>query len=171
MQDPEFLKRVQIKARQRYRVRYASNSWLVQGYEDAALRYLVDSGIPADCITDDCPSVFYEGKSKHGPSGYTPDLGIGNLLLEIKSEFTIRKNAEAEIDNHIILKAQGVLESGYPFLLLLFGRAKGKKPSMANKYTPRRSELIGYIYATPEKPNFKMRTKFNKLKSIIRSYI
>lgn len=176
MQNPEVQKKSQIKARTRYKVTYKGNSWLVQGYEDAAIKYLVDNGVSADSLIDDCPNFFYEGKSKYGPSGYTPDLCLVDkpkLMIEVKSSFTIKGRGDTTISKLVLAKAKGVTAKRYNILVLVMGRPKSSdkiQKSVAKARAPRTSYPIGYIYATYNKPDFTLRTDFKRLEKIVRSY-
>lgn len=98
--------------------------FMVRGYEDKALRWLVDKGINPNRITirakDGLPSIKWKDK-KGQEHFYFPDMLIGQYVVEVKSTYTLglRHPAEFQRVRRKFLAAQ---EAGYKTVLLLASR-------------------------------------------------
>jgi hypothetical protein len=95
--------------------------YFLQGYEPKALSYLVEVvGLPQKSITVPDFNVPYRlnGKSRR----YYPDLIVGNVCVEVKSEYTAGLNANGRTSNELRAKAYGVLSSGREYLLMIMDK-------------------------------------------------
>ena len=103
-------------------VSLAGRSVSVQGYEDVAIRFLVEKkGFAESKI-----HVFSEGKVepieyefKGRMKEYWPDIRVGKTLIEVKSIFTLTDDWEKNV-----AKAKACLKQGFRFKLLLVSKGK-----------------------------------------------
>lgn len=91
----------------------------VQGYEGLAIKELLKLFHEDDIILGkgQMPEIWYtDGTTKHR---YFPDIYIPkeNLLIEVKSEWTW-DGKEGNLETNL-LKKQGVIDSGYKYLLIM----------------------------------------------------
>lgn len=83
-----------------------------QGYEDVAIKALLENYIEEDIITSrkEIPEIWYESQGKK--KRYYPDIWIckNNLIIEVKSIWTYNKDLEKNL-----LKRDAALKLGYKF--------------------------------------------------------
>lgn len=102
---------------------YKTNSgllWNIKGYEDLALDILLEIYNENDIkIGSDINYKFYYyvDNKKHR---YYPDIQINNLIIEVKSYYTLKK------DTYIKYKRQSVLDLGLEYELWIFNNRREK---------------------------------------------
>lgn len=125
MQHPEIFKRV-LKARFRIK-KYISptgREYYYQGYEDVALKFLLEVNTPEDWIINrvtEVPKITYQSRITGGTSRYYPDIYVKNinLLIEVKSEFTFNINTDITFT-----KQASSCEAGFNHLILICDKKK-----------------------------------------------
>lgn len=166
MHNPSVVNQAQ-KSRKRVKtVEFRGRRWNVQGYEDIAIRKLIQYGISPNRVGPSLDTFKYKGAAKHGPSRYLPDFHIkdSKLYVEIKSTFTLSDASDrSKISPKVISKGKGVINDGKEFLLLVIGHPK----AVAAPEKPRKGKILSYIFATPEAKDFKLKHNFKSLKHIL----
>lgn len=114
----------------------------IQGYEPRCMDMLLENYDEKDILTDleDMPDIMYFNKEKNKNSRYYPDIYIpkDNLLIEVKSTYTLEKELEK---NEAKFKA--CVDLGYTLFLyvfdnknLLYRRYYSKNNNYVEPYPP-----------------------------------
>jgi hypothetical protein len=158
MQDPSAISKHKRKTFGVRLIKYHGRKWKLQGYEDVALRILIDTyGI--DPLSIEVPqNCFRYDLSKDKFRVYYPDLKLvgknRTLYVEVKSGWTagydISTNQVSKVAED---KMRAVVRDGGSILMLLLSNVKGKRD-----YNPRHGEIVRYLAASPSCPNFSIRT-------------
>lgn len=136
-QRPEVFEKSRRSAMAYTDIIFRGHSWQVQGYEDVAVRRLItkykirarDIEVPREGIP-----YYLCGKLRH----YFPDLTVGDLQVEIKSNWTLGEKGSALYKGNL-KKWKAIAHETEVLLVIIVGNVKGKKSSQ-----PRKGRFLGY---------------------------
>ena len=92
----------------------------LQGYEPQALAILHELAIPMNMSEYQITGIPYVYKTKSRL--YFPDFVLGNLVVEVKSEYTAGLTGAKDLRRNLVAKLRGVRASGKDFLLLVMNK-------------------------------------------------
>jgi len=114
MQDPEIFQRcMNSQYRIKKYVAHCGTEFLYQGYEDVAIKFLLDDlEIESSKISAGkalMPRIFYNNPLTKKVSRYYPDIWVEhlNLLIEVKSSYTFKIKTEITLEKQRECKRQG----------------------------------------------------------------
>lgn len=119
MHIPQVLSKQQKSAFKTKQLSINGKTFAYQGYEDKAIKLLLECGYTVDDIVTDnnlIPVIDYTFKTKN--KKYFPDIFIpkDNLIIEVKSTYTMNKHLEQNICKH-----DACIEQGYDIDFIIFG--------------------------------------------------
>ncbi len=155
-QVPELFAKGQKSRFTHYDVVLEGQRFRVQGYEDMAIRLLLEWGVAAKKIHHEVHKFDYK---LHGDEhAYYPDFYVEHLkqrvYVEVKSDYTAGLRGSG-LDARIVRKGKAVVKAGKPFLLMVI-RTKDKRSVLRGK---RVGWITNFMFSTPKRPDWKLYSK------------
>ncbi|QRE00280.1 hypothetical protein [Burkholderia phage BCSR5] len=117
----------------RKKVKVCGRTFHVQGYEGHAIKFLVEGlGIDVKAVSTQCDSIEYWDSQQERHRVYHPDFAVGDLIIEVKSDYTAGLGNE-EIFCNLRDKMKGVRRAGCKWLVLVMNRDGTLLTSYFNK--------------------------------------
>lgn len=120
MQHPEILERYLKRRFLRKTVVLHGKKFKLQGYEPQALRLLNALGVSVIGFEPVLVSIPYLDGSK--ARRYIPDFIAGDLVVEVKSDYTAGLTGNKKLRKNVVAKLKGVRAAGKDFLLLVMNK-------------------------------------------------